>query len=188
MADGLGLRWNWLGGWILLLVLWVVEGGLLLAFPRQVDRKLFDRSGWSRKQVSFIVAGKVFSLACLMLLVLSPLQTGSPWFVVGILLCLLGLALLVTAMIAFRNASPERPATSGPYRISRHPQILALSIYLLGVCLATRSWLGLACLLISRALQHPSLLAEEEACLRIYGEAYRTYMREVPRYIRLLGQ
>jgi protein-S-isoprenylcysteine O-methyltransferase Ste14 len=35
---------------------------------------------------------------------------------------------------------------------------------------------------MSRLLQHFGILAEEEACLKQYGESYRVFMKRVPRY------
>jgi protein-S-isoprenylcysteine O-methyltransferase Ste14 len=35
-------------------------------------------------------------------------------------------------------------------------------------------------------LQHLGILAEEEVCLRRYGEPYRAYMERVPRYFLFL--
>jgi protein-S-isoprenylcysteine O-methyltransferase Ste14 len=36
--------------------------------------------------------------------------------------------------------------------------------------------------MVSKLLQHFGILAEEEVCLRRYGESYRAYMEQVPRY------
>jgi protein-S-isoprenylcysteine O-methyltransferase Ste14 len=57
-----------------------------------------------------------------------------------------------------------------------------LFVAFLGMCLTIGSWLALLTLLISRLLQHFGILAEEEACLAQYGDPYRVYLRQVPRY------
>lgn len=44
------------------------------------------------------------------------------------------------------------------------------------------SWVALLALILSRLLQHMSILAEEEVCLERYGEPYRAYMQRIPRY------
>jgi len=105
------LELGWLNGWILLGVENLIQGFLLLIFPRDVVARLFDRSGWNVKQRAFLIAGKVFSLACLVLIIFTPLM-----------------------------------------------------------------------LVMSRLLQHFSILAEEEVCLQRYGESYREFMGRVPRY------
>lgn len=176
------LQIGWLNGWIPLAILCLTEGLLLLAFPKDVVARLFDRSGWSRKQEAFTVMGKAFSLACLVLIVLTPFKLGSGVFIAGVILYALGLAGLVLALFNFKDTPLGQPVSRGVYRISRHPQLAALFVLFLGMCVAIGSWLALFTLVASRLLQHYGILAEEEACLRQYGDAYRAYMKRVPRY------
>jgi protein-S-isoprenylcysteine O-methyltransferase Ste14 len=107
---------------------------------------------------------------------------NSSAFIVGIILYVTGLAGLVVAMLNFKDTPLDQPVSKGVYMFSRHPQIVAVTIVFVGVCLAISSWLALFTLVISRLLQHFGILAEEEACLRRYGESYRSYMERVPRY------
>ena len=174
---------GWLNGWLPFGILVAVEGLLILAFPRAVVRRLFDRSRWKPRQAALTAAGKVFSLLCIVLLVCTPLKFGTWFFWVGVVLYLVGLGALVVSLLTFRKAPEDRPATSGIYRLSRHPQLVALFIAFSGMCLAVGSWPALVALIISRAMQHPGILAEEEACLAAYGQAYRRYCDEVPRYL-----
>jgi hypothetical protein len=74
---------SWLNGWIGLAMLSVTEGTLFLLFPREVVARLFDRSGWSPKQRVFTIIGKLCALACLALIILTPLKIGQPVFYVG---------------------------------------------------------------------------------------------------------
>lgn len=176
------LEFGWRNGWILLAFEFLVEGSLLLIFPKEVVARLFDRSGWSPKQRIFTVAGKVFSLACLVLIVLTPLKVHSIVFIVGLILYAIGLAGLIAAMLNFRDTPPDQPVTKGVYRISRHPQIVSLFVIFLGVCLAIGSWAALSMLVMSKLLQHFGILAEEEVCLKRYGEPYRAFVARAPRY------
>lgn len=177
---------GWLNGWIPLGLLVLVEGLLLKIFPKDVVARLFDRSGWNKKQIAFTVIGKVFSLACLVLIVFTPLKIGSGVFIVGAVLYVLGLMGLVVALFDFRNTPVGQPVTNGLYALSRHPQIVMLFVMFSGMCLAIGSWLALLTLLMSRLLGHFGILAEEEACLEQYGEPYRDYMKRVPRYFLFL--
>jgi protein-S-isoprenylcysteine O-methyltransferase Ste14 len=169
-------------GWILLVFEFLIQGGLLLILPRDVVARLFDRSGWSEKQRIFTIIGKVFSLACLILIFLTPLKINSSTFVVGLILYGVGLAGLVVAMLNFKDTPLDQPVMKGVYKISRHPQIAALSVIFLGICLTIGSWMALFTLVISRVLQHFGILAEEEVCLKRYGESYHAYMERVSRY------
>ena len=171
-----------LNGWILLIIEFVIEGGLLLIFPKTVLTRLFDRSGWSTKQKVFTILGKVFSLVCLVLIALTPLHINANVFIVGMLLYGISLVGLVVAMLNYKDTPLDQPVSKGVYMFSRHPQIVAVTIVFVGICLAIGSWLALFTLLMSRGLQHFGILAEEEICLKRYGKSYRAYMEKVPRY------
>ena len=174
---------GWLNGWILLAFEVSIQGSLLLLFPKDVVSRLFDRSGWSDKQKVFTILGKLFSLVCLILIILTPLKINSPVFIVGLIVYAIGLTGLVVAMLNYKDTPPDQPVTKGVYKLSRHPQIVALFILFLGMCIAIGSWPALLALAISRLLQHLGILAEEEVCLKQYGESCRAYMNRVPRYL-----
>lgn len=173
---------GWLNGWILLVFEFLIEGSLLLVFPKDVVSRLFDRSGWDKKQRLFTIVGKVFSLICLVLIVLTPLKVNPNLFIAGLVLYGIGIIGLVVAMLNFRGTPPDQPVTRGIYRISRHSQIFSLFIIFLGVCMMIGSWQAMLALLLSKLFQHFGILAEEQVCLKRYGESYRAYMERVPRY------
>lgn len=176
------LQIGWLNGWLGLAFLAVTEGTLFLLFPRLVVTRLFDRSGWSPKQRAFTFISKLCALVCLVLIILTPLKIGQPIFVFGLVLFVSGWFGLVMAFLDYKNTPLDEPVTRGIYRISRHPQITMASLMLLGTCLAIGSWPALLILLVARILGHFGIFAEEEACLKQYGDAYRAYMEKVPRY------
>ena len=176
------LEIGWLNGWILLAFEFLIQGSLLLSFPRDVVSRLFSRSGWSVKQRVFMIIGKVFSLACLILIILTPLEVNSSAFIVALILYATGLVGLVAAMLNFRDTPLGQPVTKGVYKISRHPQIVALFVIFFGICVAIGSWAALFTLVIAKLFQHFGILAEEEVCLKRYGESYRAYIERVPRY------
>jgi protein-S-isoprenylcysteine O-methyltransferase Ste14 len=176
------LEIGWLNGWLLLALEFLIQGSLLLIFPKPVVARLFDRSGWSVRQRLFTILGKVFSLACLVLIILTPWKVNASTFIVGLVLYAAGIAGLVIAMLNFKSTPPDQPVTRGIYRISRHPQIVSLFVIFLGICLAIGSWVALFMLLMSKLFQHFGILAEEEVCLKKYGESYRLYMKQIPRY------
>ncbi len=176
------LKIGWLNGWLALVLLGLTEGILFLVFPKKVVRRLFDRSGWSPQQRAFTIAGKLCALVCLVLITLTPLKIGHPVFVIGSLLIILGLIGLVKALFDFKNTPLDEPVTHGVYRVSRHPQIVMASLVLLGACITIGSWLALTFWAAARLLEHFGIVAEEEVCLKQYGQAYRAYLKRVPRY------
>ena len=47
------------------------------------------------------------------------------------------------------------------------------------------SWIAFLLIAIGIVGAHYKVLAEEKACLQVYGESYRNYMDRVPRYFLL---
>lgn len=126
--------------------------------------------------------GKMFALGCIVLMVLTPLKPGTPFFIIGICLVVLGLAGLLKALYDFKGTPLDLPVTRGIYKVSRHRQVFMSSIVLLGICLAIGSWPALFTFLGARLFEHYGIIAEEEVCLKKYGETYRSYREQVPRY------
>ena len=175
------LTFTWLNGGLFVLALGLTEGSMFLIHTKDVPR-LFDRSGWTRKQTIYTVLGKVIAFASILLLFLSPLKTGSAVFIAGLVLALIGMYGMVSAITAFANTPPDQPASGGTYKLTRHPQNLSASLMLLGGCVAVGSWTALILLVLARIFGDQNLEAEEEICLKAYGETYREYMNKVPRY------
>jgi protein-S-isoprenylcysteine O-methyltransferase Ste14 len=79
----------------------------------------------------------------------------------------------------------DKPVTTGIYRYSRHPIYLTLFFQLIGVGIATASWLFILLTVVFMILFHNSVAPEERGCLEKYGDAYREYMERTPRWIGL---
>ena len=171
-----------LGGWLPLLISSSIQWGLLFSMPRDVFKRIFDRSGWGKKQRIFFRLGKLCSVVCLVLIIFTPLKLHSPCLFVGGCLYLLGWLGLIVSILNYRDTPLDQPVTRGLYRISRHPQIVSTTLIALGICLAVGSWLAVSILAVAKVLEHYGILAEEEACLKQYGESYRSFMERVPRY------
>jgi protein-S-isoprenylcysteine O-methyltransferase Ste14 len=176
------LKFGLLNGWIFLGLLCLTDGICFLVFPKDVVKRLFNRSGWSQKQIVFTVIGKVCALVCLLSIVFTPLKLGTPVFIVGAIVTGLGLLGLLVALLNFKNTPFDQPVSQGLYRISRHPQIVMASVALLGACIAIGSWTAVIALAVARILSHFGIVAEEEICLKHYGDSYQAYMQRVPRY------
>jgi protein-S-isoprenylcysteine O-methyltransferase Ste14 len=111
---------------------------------------------------------------------------------VGWLLVALGAGLSVWALATFRGArtaiSPNRPAsnlvTLGPYRLSRNPMYLGLSLLYLGVTLLVNSLWILLLLPVVIAILHLTVIRREERYLAAtFGITYDEYRRQVRRWL-----
>jgi len=176
------LSFGWLNGWLALVLLVLTDGILFLSFPKPVVARLWDRSGWSRKQRIYTVIGKLISLIGLVLIVWTPLKLGAPVFVIGAVVVLIGLAGVMGSVIDFGKTPSDQPVTRGLYRISRHPQVVAAGWVLLGASIAIGSWAAVILWAAGHLFGHGGILAEEEICLKQYGESYRQYLKRAPRY------
>jgi protein-S-isoprenylcysteine O-methyltransferase Ste14 len=99
-----------------------------------------------------------------------------------------GVGLNVWAVAARRGDAIERPArlvTEGPQEWTRNPMYVGWTLLHLGVGLLSRSPWVLAAWPISFALVHRSVLHEERALARQFGQEFREYRTRVPRYVRL---
>jgi len=158
---------------------------------RLVSKEVYEKAGHSPdmkpsqtyKIISYI-AMPLWLLATAYSIFL-PLKLGTIWFVVGLALFLLGMAVNTVATVNFIKTPMNQPVTRGAYRYSRHPIYVALVMIYLSVSIASASWVFLlltAVLLVQVSL---SVIEEEQSCLNKYGDAYREYMNRTPRWLGL---
>lgn len=92
-----------LNGWLPFAGYLVLFGFLIAIFPKEVVRRLYDRSLWTRRQRIITVIGKLFTLTNLVLICLSPLRIGGLLFISGTVLWALGLAGMAIALVNYRT-------------------------------------------------------------------------------------
>jgi len=112
-----------------------------------------------------------------------PLKLNTAWLYVGLLIFVVGLAMQVMVTISVANTPQDKPATRGPYRFSRHPIYFSGFLTLVGIGIASASWLVLLCALLWIVFFHIVVPVEERFCLNQYGDAYREYMNKTPGWI-----
>jgi protein-S-isoprenylcysteine O-methyltransferase Ste14 len=111
----------------------------------------------------------------------------------------LGIALLVaggslafwgqrTMRRAGTNVNPTRPTTaivtSGPFRVSRNPLYVALTLLYLGLAFAVNSlWPALALVPLLLVMHHGVVLREERYLDAKFGDSYRAYRSSVRRWL-----
>jgi protein-S-isoprenylcysteine O-methyltransferase Ste14 len=110
----------------------------------------------------------------------------------GWLLFALGIALFAAALLNFHRARtsliPVKPTTaiveSGPYRFTRNPMYVSMTLIYLGVTLWIDSIWPLVFLPIILFTVQRAVIAREERYLEAkFGEAYRGYKARVRRWI-----
>jgi len=182
-AFKIGL-WN---AWILMLYV-----PLLSPIMRVVDKvvgtsEIFKKMGGDVSyQKGEKKAYSIYMVVLLILLAYSifiPLKLGTRWFYAGLTIYLVGLVMLLTGIINVATTPLGKPFTNGIYRFSRHPGYFSMFITFMGVSVASASWVFLLLSIVSMILQNSSAIAEERACLEIFGGEYQEYMNRTPRWI-----
>lgn len=112
--------------------------------------------------------------------------------IAGGILGFMGTALGLWGVYAFHragtNVRPNRPVTAlvtdGPFRYSRNPLYVAMTVIYLGMTLSTGSWWPLAALLPVLVTVHWRIVLREEQFLEgKFGETYRAYRTRVRRWV-----
>ncbi|NJE09006.1 isoprenylcysteine carboxylmethyltransferase family protein [Thermococcus sp. M39] len=107
----------------------------------------------------------------------------------GSVLAVVGLVVMLLGMLEFRSfkrmsgLDSSKLITTGIYRYSRNPQYIGWFLALIGISIMGRSLLALlltVALLIGLHLYNVKL--EEPYLERIFGEEYRRYKENTPRY------
>jgi protein-S-isoprenylcysteine O-methyltransferase Ste14 len=72
---------------------------------------------------------------------------------------------------------------TGPYRVTRNPQIVGGSLLVIGSAVQWPSWYALGWVILYGAIGHLMVLTEEEHLFDQHGESYVRYCERVPRYL-----
>ena len=113
---------------------------------------------------------------------------------IALVFVLAGVALDVSALIAFRRAkttpdprSPDRSTSivqSGPYRFTRNPMYLGLVLALLGLCVYFANPVTvIAVVVFVSYITRFQIIPEERLLLGKFGESYAQYTRSVRRWL-----
>jgi protein-S-isoprenylcysteine O-methyltransferase Ste14 len=107
---------------------------------------------------------------------------------VGLLFILLGFGTAFGTMFWFglRRAfgvQIQGIVRQGPYRVSRNPQVLGGYLLVMGAAVQWFSWFALGWIALYGLITHWMILTEEEHLEQVFGEDYRQFCEEVPRYL-----
>jgi len=117
---------------------------------------------------------------------------GPPRWIAGAAVGLLGVALMAWALRLFSaSGTPVQTSratntvvTTGPYRFSRNPIYIGLSLIYAGIALGLALWWALVLLPVLWIILHFGVVRREEAYLEArFGEAYKSYRSRTRRYL-----
>jgi len=117
-------------------------------------------------------------------------QSMAFWLGVALLLVGAGIGVWGQRTMGARgtNVNPSEPTTAivtgGPFRFSRNPLYVALTLLYLGLCLAVNTGWGFLALVPLLLIMHYGVVLREERYLeQKFGETYRQYRGKVRRYL-----
>ena len=112
-----------------------------------------------------------------------PFKLETAWFYIGLPIFLIAVVILVTAIINFITTPIDSPVTKGIYGYSRHPIYLSNFLALIGIGIATASWVILLAAIIFLILTNIVTGSEERYCKEKYGDIYKEYLNRTPKWI-----
>ena len=137
----------------------------------------------SKIKLSFCLFSKFVYFAAVIYSVFLPLKLGTIWFYAGLPITLIGLVGSVMTVVSWVETPAGEIVTNGIYRFSRHPIYVTEVLLLMGVSMASASWVFLLFPLIVGVGAVCFIKIEEAQCIGHYGNAYREYMNKTPRWI-----
>jgi len=171
--------WN---GWWFTVAYLAIHVILFFLVPREAFKRLLTRPKLDKKDKLLFSIQQILYFGIMVYVAFVPLKLGTPWFWIGLAVFSLGMVGYVVAMVNFASTPPDQPVVKGLYRISRNPIHVMSDVAWFGAGIATASWVILVANAVLCILMHNTTRAEERFCLERYGQSYRDYMAQVPRY------
>jgi protein-S-isoprenylcysteine O-methyltransferase Ste14 len=135
----------------------------------------------------FVVQGTLAAVSSWGNALPAPIQLIAP-HIIGVSLMILGAIICLAGLFRFQSIrqvlglEPQELVTSGIYNWSRNPQYVGYGLFEFGVAftwISPFSWFGFITYVI---MIYMLVRYEEEHLRRIYGEAYKEYLRLTPRF------
>jgi protein-S-isoprenylcysteine O-methyltransferase Ste14 len=140
-------------------------------------------SALSKTKRITLYSSKIIYIPAFIYSIFLTLKLGTVWFYVGLPITLIGFIAGVVVILNWAASPLGKPVTNGLYRYSRHPMYVTSFIFFLGLSIATASWVFLLFTILLIAASFYFAPLEEQGCLEKYGDAYREYMDQTPKYI-----
>ena len=139
------------------------------------------------------LGGILLGVACEYVVMPAPVPVGRAFSAIGgLFLLLAGLGFIASARIHFKRTGqspvPWKPSPSlivqGPYRYTRNPMYLGVTLVELGLGLAVNNlWISFFAVPALLTVHVIAVLPEERYLSQKFGESYTRYLAQVRRYL-----
>lgn len=170
--------------YLLLLIYFVLS---ILPFVFKRNKRLKEISPTNVKGDDF---AKAICWLCFIVFILAfivsfflPIVFNSIFFYIGIVLWIIGIIIVSSVFISWVKTSSGKPVTTGAYKYSRNPMYISFFFTYIGVGIVSVSWVFLMLTFVYIFITIIFVEYEEKTCIEKYGDAYRIYMKDTPRWI-----
>lgn len=183
MNELQNLSINWANGWWFSAVFMTVNIFVLAYFPKHFKLRVLKQADFTNitQRVCTALSFILFQFN-IWYSIFIPIQFESRTFFIGLIIFLIGMAGYILALINYATTQPDKPVTRGIYKLTRNPQQIMSIILWIGIGVCLNSWLIVGSSLAQLILSYPNFLAQEETCLRKYGQSYQEYLNRTKRY------
>ena len=171
----------------LLMVIYALPILLTIIFNKHVfllTSSRFSSSRSSREYNLFIIS-KIIMLVYFLYAIVVPIRLDPSTATIGLFIYTIGFVFYSTAWLTIATTRRGKIFVTGPFRFSRHPVYVSSAIMFFGAGLVSNSCFFLGFSLLVGLSHMNNALVEERICLETFGEEYRQYMENTPRWLGL---
>jgi protein-S-isoprenylcysteine O-methyltransferase Ste14 len=173
---------GFLNGWWFSAAYIAINILVMAAVPRDVAKRLTTNPAMTKSEKISMRIQLILFFSVVIYPIFVPMKLGTAWFWSGLFVFVAAMIAYVTSILNYAATPEDQPVVRGLFRISRNPIHVSSFVALVGVGIATASWVIILASVIEQILMHKTTLAEERFCLERYGDSYKEYMKKVPRY------
>lgn len=169
----------------LLMFLYTLPIFLILIFDKHVFQSTtsrFSSSRGSREYILFIIS-KILMLMYFLYAIVMPMHYDTSSAIIGLMIYVIGFALYSATWITIAKTEKGKVFSRGPYRFSRHPVYISSAILFIGAGFISQSWFFLGLSIVVGISHMYNALAEEKICMETFGDEYKHYMTNTPRWV-----
>lgn len=162
---------------------WISNLIILKIYPSHYKDRVLKRPDFNEGFQKFVGTFNFFLFQGLIIVVLfMPLKIDSSYFIVGLVLFVISFVAYIMSLVNYATSNPEKTVTKGIYKLSRNPQQISTIFMWIGIGLITNCILIIAICIFQLFTVYPTFKAQETFCIEKYGENYKIYMKQTPRY------
>lgn len=168
--------------WPLTVIILLLRYGLMAAIRTGALARAVQTPAETDGQRLLFTLHALSETSTLLFICFQPFRPDTLLFAGGLLLFLAGSVLYALAVVSFAREPSHTFCHTGVYAFSRHPMYLGFFICLLSAAALTASLTVLIMTAAHQIITHAVILAEEQTCLRRFGQRYRQYQARVRMY------